>query len=42
MDKIIVLNEGEIVGYDTHEKLLESSKVYQEIYESQIRNGVTA
>lgn len=42
MDKIIVLNEGEIVGYDTHDKLLETSKVYQEIYESQIRNGVTA
>ena len=42
MDRIIVLNEGEIVGYDTHENLLQTSQVYQEIYESQQRNGVNA
>ena len=42
MDRIIVLNEGVIVGYDTHDNLLESSSVYQEIYQSQMRNGVSA
>lgn len=40
MDRIIVLNEGEIVGYDTHEELLKSCRVYQEIYESQMRKEV--
>ena len=35
-DKIIVINNnGEIDGYDTHQALLTSSKVYQEIYQSQ-------
>ena len=29
MDRIIVLNEGEIVGYDTHEELLKNCQVYQ-------------
>lgn len=42
MDRIIVLNEGKIVGYDTHENLLQTSQVYQEIYESQQRNEVPA
>ena len=40
MDRIIVLNEGEIVGYDTHEELLKNCRVYQEIYESQMRKEV--
>ena len=40
MDRIIVLNEGEIVGYDTHEELLKNCQVYQEIYESQMRKEV--
>lgn len=40
MDKILVLNNhGEIDGYDTHENLMEQSKVYQEIALSQIGNG---
>lgn len=34
-DKIIVLDEGKIVGLDTHENLLKSCKIYQEIYYSQ-------
>lgn len=35
-DQIIVLNnKGHIDGYGTHQELLESSKVYQEIYQSQ-------
>jgi ATP-binding cassette, subfamily B, multidrug efflux pump len=35
-DRIIVLNEGEIVGIGTHKELLETSKVYQEIVSSQL------
>lgn len=34
-NKIIVLDDGEIVGYGTHQELLESCTVYQEIYHSQ-------
>ncbi|HDR6389237.1 ABC transporter ATP-binding protein/permease [Bacillus cereus] len=34
-DKILVLDNGELVGNGTHEQLLEQSEVYQEIYLSQ-------
>ncbi|MDE6014244.1 MAG: ABC transporter ATP-binding protein/permease [Acetatifactor sp.] len=34
-DKIIVLDDGEMAGVGTHEELLESCTVYQEIYYSQ-------
>ena len=34
-DLILVLDDGEIVGQGTHEELLESCEVYQEIYYSQ-------
>ena len=34
-DKIIVLEEGEVVGVGTHAQLLESCSVYREIYNSQ-------
>lgn len=34
-DKIIVLDDGEAVGYGTHAELLESCEVYREIYYSQ-------
>jgi ATP-binding cassette subfamily B multidrug efflux pump len=34
-DQIIVLNDGEQVGLGTHEELLKSCRVYQEIYASQ-------
>ncbi|AMC93154.1 multidrug ABC transporter permease [Erysipelothrix larvae] len=37
MDRIVVLNEGQIVGLGTHDDLLEHCTVYQEIYESQMR-----
>ena len=36
-DKIIVLNEGEIVGIGTHKELLKTCNVYYEIAESQLR-----
>lgn len=34
-DQIIVLEQGEIAGIGTHEKLLRTCRVYQEIYQSQ-------
>lgn len=35
-DHILVLDEGEMLGYGTHEELLEQCEVYREIYESQM------
>lgn len=35
-DNIIVLNNGEIESMSTHEELLKNSKVYKEIYNSQL------
>lgn len=37
-DKILVLEEGRIVAEGTHDELLNSSRVYREIYESQLGN----
>ncbi|MEG0283560.1 MAG: ABC transporter ATP-binding protein [Erysipelotrichales bacterium] len=34
-DRIIVLDEGKLVGYDTHENLLNNNKYYQDIYQTQ-------
>jgi len=42
LDKIVLLENGEIVALGTHEELLESSPLYQEIYESQLGSGITA
>lgn len=42
LDQIYLLDNGEIVGHGTHEELLESSALYQEIYESQLGSGITA
>lgn len=39
-DKIIVLNHGQMVGEGTHEELLKTCAVYQEIAESQLNKGV--
>ncbi|NLG86756.1 MAG: ABC transporter ATP-binding protein [Firmicutes bacterium] len=38
-DKIIVLEDGQIEALGTHEQLLKTSAVYQDIYRSQIREG---
>lgn len=40
-DEILVLEDGALVGKGTHEKLLESCAVYQEIYYSQFPREVT-
>ena len=34
-DRIIVLNEGQIDGFGTHEELLAANDIYREVYESQ-------
>ncbi len=36
-DKIIVLDDGEVAGIGTHEKLLDQCQVYREIYDSQYK-----
>jgi ATP-binding cassette subfamily B multidrug efflux pump len=38
-DKIVVLDRGEIAAEGTHEELITSSPIYQEIYESQLGNN---
>lgn len=38
-DRILVLEDGCIDGFDTHEKLLETNAIYREIYESQVKGG---
>nr|WP_280842696.1 ABC transporter ATP-binding protein [Flavonifractor sp. AGMB03687] len=38
-DRILVLDEGRINGFDTHEHLLENNAIYREIYESQVKGG---
>jgi len=39
-DKIIVLEKGRVAAGGTHRELLQSSPIYQEIYASQLGNGV--
>ena len=34
-DRIIVLDEGQVTDIGTHEELMKSSKIYQEVYTSQ-------
>ena len=38
-DRIIVLNEGCIDGFVSHDELVESNEIYREIYESQTQGG---
>lgn len=39
-DKIVVLDQGEIVGCGTHQELINACTVYQEIYQSQMGKEV--
>ena len=41
-DKIIIIDDGQIVGMGTHRELLEHNKEYQEIYDSQKDREVSA
>ena len=41
-DHIIVLEDGEMVGYGTHEELLKDCEVYREIYYSQFKKEVSS
>ena len=34
-DHILVLNEGEVNGYGTHEELMKNNEIYRDIYELQ-------
>ena len=40
-DKIVVLDDGRVHAQGTHEELLASDPIYQEIYESQIGSGIS-
>lgn len=35
-DRIIVMNEGQIDGFGTHEELLENNEIYREVYDAQM------
>ena len=41
-DRIIVMDEGRVSAFDTHENLLGSSEIYREVYESQVGAGADA
>lgn len=38
-DRIIVMEEGRINGFGTHEELLASNEIYREVYDSQTKGG---
>lgn len=42
LDRIYLMQEGEIIAQGSHEELLRDNSLYQDIYESQLGGGVTA
>ncbi len=38
-DRILVLNNGYVNGFGTHEELLETNEIYRDIYETQTQGG---
>lgn len=38
-DRIIVMNDGKVDGFDTHENLLKNNEIYRDVYESQTNGG---
>lgn len=38
-DRVIVMDEGRVSGFDTPENLLRTNKIYREVYESQVGAG---
>jgi len=40
-DKILVLNEGKLNGFGTHTELLKSNEIYRDVYQSQMKGGIS-
>lgn len=38
-DRIIVMNDGKVDGFDTHENLLKNNEIYRDVYDSQTNDG---
>lgn len=38
-DRIIVMNDGKVDGFDTHENLLKNNEIYRDVYDSQTNGG---
>lgn len=38
-DRIIVMEDGQVDGFDTHKNLIENNQIYREVYESQTGGG---
>lgn len=41
-DRVMVLDDGRLVAFDTPERLLETNDIYREVYESQMKGGEEA
>ena len=38
-DKIIVIDNGKIDGFGTHDELIKTNEIYKEVYESQVKGS---
>lgn len=38
-DRIIVMSDGKVDGFDTHENLLKNNEIYRDVYDSQTNGG---
>lgn len=38
-DRIIVMDDGRVVAFDTHDNLMKTNEIYREIYETQTQGG---
>lgn len=38
-DRIIVMDDGKVDGFDTHENLLKNNEIYRDVYDSQTNGG---
>lgn len=38
-DRIIVMNDGKVDGFNTHENLLKNNEIYRDVYDSQTNGG---